>query len=391
MSPEARSRAMLDTRSRGLYPVDLERFWADDRDSGGKPFSTAKPQVPLGIGMPAHCIFDELGVPAPEGADTELHSPHQVDKSLRRAYNDRAEAIIGRRLFPEDDPPPPASAFPPVKGLAEIFEAPVRHVGGSDWVMPAASTPAELAALLDRVERRDLASFLIPDNWQAECARIFNDYGRKPQLGGGIRGPVTAAMSYYGVENLIWLLLDQPELAARFRDVLTDAIIGMTKVYYAACGTPERRGFAFCDDECCFLNTELYAFFGQPILRRVFETFAPDPGDWRFQHSDSDMGHLMPLLHEVGLKGANFGPNIPAQDIRAAIPGAVIYGQLRPWTFARGTDDEVAAEVRRDIAAAGADGGLVIATSGSINAGSRLSGLRAVMSVIQHEGRYQPL
>ena len=103
------------------------------------------------------------------------------------------------------------------------------------------------------------------------------------------------------------------------------------------------------------------------------------------------MGHLMPLLHEVGLKGANFGPTVPAAEIREKMPNTVIYGQLAPWTFARGTDEEVAAEVRRDIETAGADGGLVIATAGSINAGSRLSGLRAAMSVIQNEGRYQGL
>jgi hypothetical protein len=66
----------------------------------------------------------------------------------------------------------------------------------------------------------------------------------------------------------------------------------------------------------------------------------------------------------------------------------VIYGQLAPWTFARGSDEEVAAEVRRDIDAAAAGGGLVIATAGSINPGSRLSGLRAIMSTIQRYGRY---
>jgi len=379
-----------DPRSPYLLPVDLERFWADDKASQGKHFSTDKPQVPLGIGMPAQCIYDELGLPLPEGGNTEFGA-HEVPVELRRQYNEQALRVVGRRLMPEDDPPPADARFPGVKGITDIFEAPVRHVGGTGWVMPAANTPRELEQLLDRVERLDLRSFLLPDNWDAEVKRIGERFGHQPRLGGGVRGPVTAAMSIYGIENLIYLILDEPDLAARFRDVLCDAIIGMTRVCYEVSGTPHRRGFAFCDDECAMLNAEMYAFFGQPILRRVFETFAPGPDDWRYQHSDSAMGHLMPLLHEVGLKGANFGPEIPAQDIRAAIPGAVIYGQLRPWTFARGTDEEVAAEVRRDIRAAGADGGLVIATAGSINAGSRLSGLRAAMSVIQNEGRYQPL
>lgn len=373
------------------YPVDTARFWDDDKASHGKPFSIDKPQVPLGIRMPATCIFAELGLSMPPEADTEVTDPYQVDKALRVAYNDRAEELIGRRCFPEDDRPENPFPFPGVKGITDLFEAETRHVGGTWWVMESAHNPRELEALLDRVEARDPREVLFPDNWEAECRRIFEATGRKPRLGGHIRGPVTAATSIYGVENLIYLIIDAPDLAARFRDVLCDQIIQMTRLFYEASGTPDRRGFSFADDNSAVLNYDMYAFFGQPILRQVFETFAPGPQDTRYQHSDSAMGHIMPLLNEVGLNGANFGPEIPVQDIRRDIPKAVIHGQLRPWTFARGTDDEVAAEVRRDIAAVGADGGLVIATAGSINPGSLLSGLRAAMHVIQTEGRYYPL
>ncbi|MCE5217462.1 uroporphyrinogen decarboxylase family protein [bacterium] len=381
---------MDDPRSPYLFPVDLERFWADDAASRGKPFSTDKPQVPLGISMPATCIWDELGLPMPQGADTEVTDPYQVGKDLRKRYNEKALAVVGKSLFPEDDPPPADSHFPAVKGITDIFEAPVSYVGGTGWVMPAASTPAELEALLDRVGKREVRSVLLPANWEAECRRIYETYGKKPRLGGGIRGPVTAAMSIYGVENLIFLVLDAPELAARFRDLLCDKIIEMTRVLYEVSETPDRRGFGFSDDNSAMLNPDMYAFFGQPILRRVFETFSPGPKDARYQHSDSAMGHLMPLLNEVGLNGANFGPTVRAEDIRQALPRCVIHGQLAPWTFARGTDEEVAWEVRRDLEAVGADGGLVVATAGSINPGSRLSGLRAAMSMIQQYGRHQP-
>ncbi|MCE7960770.1 MAG: hypothetical protein DYH06_22960 [Acidobacteria bacterium ACB2] len=61
---------MGDPRSSSLFPVDTERFWTDDRASQGKPFSTEKPQVPLGVHLPATCIWDELGLPMPEWAET---------------------------------------------------------------------------------------------------------------------------------------------------------------------------------------------------------------------------------------------------------------------------------------------------------------------------------
>ncbi len=380
---------MPDPRSPYLFPVDLERFWEDDAASHGKWFSVDKPQVPLGIRMPATCIWDELGLPMPENADTEVQNPYDAPLELRKRYNERAVAIVGRPMMPEDDPPPADSHFPPVKGITDVFEARTVHTGGTGWVVPSAETPAELERLLDRVERRDLREFLFPPNWDAEARRIYEHYGKKPRMGGGVRGPVTAAMSIYGVEELIFLIRDEPALAARFRDVLADKIIEMTRVLYEASGTPNRRGFGFADDNCAMLNAEMYAYFGLPILKRVFAEFAPDPDDTRHQHSDSAMTHLLPLLNEAGVNHGNFGPTVRVQDIRRDMPRCVIHGQLAPWTFARGTDEEVAAEVRRDIEAVGADGGLIIATAGSINPGSRLSGLRAIMSVIQRYGRYR--
>jgi uroporphyrinogen decarboxylase len=382
---------MNDPRSPYLFDVDIERFWADDAASQGKPFSTDKPQVPLGIGLPLTCVWDELGQPTPDWADTEVTDAFLVPVDLRKRYNDKAERVIGKRLLTEEEQRPAGPSFPAVKSITDLFEAPTKYVGGTHWVMPAANTPAELEALLDRVEARDLRETLLGPDWDAAVKRVFEEWGVRPQMGRGVRGPITAAMSIYGVENLIFLILDAPELAVRFRDVLCEQIIAMTRVFDEESGNPDRRGFGFADDNCAMLNYDMYALFGQPILRRVFETFAPGPNDSRFQHSDSAMGHLMPLLNEVGLNGANFGPTIGAGEIRAALPRCVIHGQLAPWTFARGTDEEIAAEVRRDIEAAGEGGGLIVATAGSINPGSRLSGLRAVMSTIQKHGRYQPL
>ena len=380
---------MPDPRSPYLFPVDLDRFWEDDAASHGQWFSTDKPQVPLGIRMPATCIWDELGLPMPDNIGTEVQNPYDAPLELRKRYNERAVAIVGRPMMPEDKRPPSDSLFPPVKGITDVFEARTIHQGGTSWVVPTVETPAELDRLLDRVSKRDLREFLFPPNWESELRRIYNQYGKKPSMGGGVRGPVTAAMSIFGVERLIFLIRDEPALAARFRDLLADKIIELTHVLYKASETPDRRGFSFADDNCAMLNADMYAFFALPILQKVFAVFAPEPDDVRYQHSDSAMTHLLPLLNEAGINHGNFGPTVRAEDIRRHMPRCVIHGQLAPWTFARGTDEDVAAEVRRDIDAVGADGGLIIATAGSINPGSRLSGLRAIMSTIQQFGRYQ--
>ena len=129
--------------------------------------------------------------------------------------------------------------------------------------------------------------------------------------------------------------------------------------------------------------------FGYPILRDVFARFAPGENDSRFQHSDSSMGHLLPILGRLGLNGVNFGPTVMARDIRKYLPKARIDGCLAPFTFMRNNEQGIIEEVRRDCEAAKEIGGGVnIATAGSINNGSLLESMRLVMAVIQNYGRY---
>ncbi len=370
-------------RHGGLAPVDLERFWADQALARSRLWSADCPQLPLGVLMSAECVFDELGVP--EDWHALYHQPaYRAD--LCRRYNDRSEAIVGRRLLSEAVPDP-ALAWPEVKGLHDIFEARQVWHDTSYWLQPAAGTPAELSALLDRVEARleDLREFMLPPTWEAEKARL-RAAGVRPPLYRSQRGPVTFACSLYGAENLIYLILDEPALAGRLRDVMLRAILARARVLDEEAGfTPATapRGWSWADDNCCLLNPEMYEFFGYPILKGVFDTYSPQPGDRRYQHSDSAMGHLLPILGRLDLNGANFGPTLSVREIRRHLPKAEIHGQLAPFTFSRHEEVGIVAETLRDYEMSLPERGVIFCTAGSINNGSRLSGLRLIMAAIQ--------
>lgn len=372
----------------GLAPLDLDRFWADQQRSAANPFDADCPQVPLGIMMSDECVYDELGV-------SEDYWRYANDEpwrlQLNRAYNDRAEAIIGRRLLNEkaDDP---ELRWPQTRSLADIFEARNIWHDRSWWLMQSASGPVELEALLDRVERRleNLAQFVLPENWHQEKTRLLAR-GSRPPLYRWQRGPVTFATSIYGTEDFLLLVLDNPTLAARFRDVMLRSMLELGRVLDEEAGyTPVTapHGFGFADDNCCLMTPDMYEFFGYPILKGVFDRYCPAPGDWRYQHSDSAMGQLLPLLGRLDLTGANFGPTILASEIRRHLPHAVIDGQLAPFTFSRNQQEQIILEFLRDYELTREKRGLRFATAGSINNGSRLTGMRLIMSAIQHFGRY---
>ena len=185
----------------GLAPVDLDRFYEDQAKAVSDPWAHDCPQVPLGIlHMSLGCAPAELGV---EEDAYRLAHDARYGSELARRYNDESERIVGKRLLGEglsDD----TLRWPATKALHDIFEARNEWFGQSYWLSQSASAD-ELVALLDRVEARlaDLRGFMLPPNWDAEKARLTEAGVPVPRYRGQ-RGPVTFAMSIYGVESLIF-------------------------------------------------------------------------------------------------------------------------------------------------------------------------------------------
>ncbi|HPP36029.1 MAG TPA: uroporphyrinogen decarboxylase family protein [Clostridiales bacterium] len=377
----------MSIKDAAMLDVDLEQFWKDDELAHkGNCFSPEAPQVALGIRMSEECVFAELG----EEGNPWGYTPRERRLELNKRYNDKAEQIVGRRLLPETLPEPDAE-FPYVKRIGEVFEGKYIHNGVAEWLEGTVSTPAELEKLLDRVEKLNLREFMLPPNWESEKKRIYEKYGIKPPLLRHIRGPVTLATSIYGAENLIFLIIDEPDLAKRFSDVICKVIMGMAEIMDEEAGYDETNrpgGFSFADDNCCLLTPEMYEMFGYPILKAVFDRWSPNPEDMRYQHSDSDMGHLLPILGRLNFTGCNYGPKVLVDEIRKYMPKTRIDGCLSPMTFMSNDIDAIIREVRRDCEMARECRGLNLSTAGSINNGSLLTSMRAVMYAIQKYGRY---
>ena len=377
--------------SGGLAPLDMERFWVEDAVGQRDPFGPDIPQVPFGAICSPECVFDELGMPEDRW---RFDHDAQWRYDLCKAYNDKAEKIVGRRLLSEL--PPPTDADPveiaPIKGLHDVFEMPnVWHNDSqSYWLMESATNEDELVALLDRVDARDIRSFILPENWDEVKARLGPADGFPPAYRAQ-RGPVTFSTSMVGAERLVMLIHDNPDLAARLRNTIIRVMIEIAEVLDAEAGRTgenEPRGWYWLDDNCCLLNPEMYEFYGYPIVQALFDRFAPDPADRRGQHSDSDMAHLLPILARCNLHDCNFGPTLTVEQIRQHMPNTVIYGQLAPFTYSRNEEVNMVAELLRDFEMARESRGLVFATAGSVNNGSRLTGMRLLMSAIQEFCRY---
>ena len=195
----------------GLAPLDVERFWMDQDESMKEPFSKNIKQLPLGVFHSNEIVFDELGIPEDMW---RLETDEVWKLSVNKVYNDKAEKIIGRRILSEKTPVPASDRYPAVKSLHDVFEARNVWHEGSWWLQQSANTEDELNALLDRVEKRDIRKFILPDGWDEAKVKLMSR-GIKPGLYRWQRGPCTFATSIYGSENMLFLVLDNPDQIGR--------------------------------------------------------------------------------------------------------------------------------------------------------------------------------
>jgi uroporphyrinogen decarboxylase len=383
-----KAEEIVERTNDGGLDLDVEAFWNDQQCAMEDPWSSDCPQLPLKMVMSQECVFDELGIP-----EDWYRLYHDLDYKIENVheYNNRAEKVVGRRLLSEERPNP-EHAITGVKALHDIFEGENIWQNESYWLKEVAHSPDELSALLDRVDARlnHLRDFLLPADWEQQKTRVLNAGGHI-SLYRGQRGPVTFATSIYGSENLIYLIMDDESLANRFRDLIIKAILERARILdeeagYDVASAP--HGWYWYDDNCCLLNAPMYSSFGLPVLKAVFDRYSPDSGDMRGQHSDSDMGHLLPLLSKLGMTSVNLGPNISVTEIREHLPNAIIDGQLAPFTLSRNDEISIVAECLRDFDMSREKKGVMFATAGSINNGSRLSAMRLLMTTIQNVCRY---
>ncbi|MCG9894171.1 MAG: uroporphyrinogen decarboxylase family protein [Fimbriimonadaceae bacterium] len=354
-----------------MIPLDLGRFWQENEASVGRAFSTDKPRAPIFLPLDDHWLLDEMQVPS----TVRFYSDPAYRAEVHRACNDRCEEWIGLRPFSEAIPEPEPDRIEVLFGCrTEVLE------GGTPWLEPGVSSPEELADLLDDLESLD-------------------DEGLRRRLGAGppkpisgtssawSRGPATVATSVLGTTEALLMTIDEEELMERFFCSLADLMVRRCRIVAAAQGRSV-FGIGIADDNCALFSPELYRRFCLPVWQTLAAELAGEPGAMRYQHSDSEMRHLLPILAGLNLTACNFGPTLPVRLIREHLPDTEIQGQIAPFTLRDGGPEAVEAEVRRDFEAVGGDGGLLMTTAGSIPAGTSLAAIRCFMESVDRICRY---
>lgn len=355
--------------------LDIDAFWAEN-DRCWEP-TPHKPRCPLAFAPDDHWLFGFLPV------DSTLR--YYRDKAYRDTLHREANAItrqyVGQEFFDED------SWQHQPRRIENLFGSEFAYTeGGTPWLTPATDDPAAFARILDRAAATDLNAWTFPEPFRQEWEQRRARGAALPALGTGSRGPATIMTSVLPVETTIFWMIDHPDLMRRFRDILAQKMVELNRALRAFSGHTA-PGWWITDDNSALFNRALYDEFCAPVLRTVLDALAPPPAR-RYQHSDSAMGHHLETQRALGINEVNYGPEVDVALIRQTMPDAIIRGHLPPFTLRDGSPAAIRDRVAADFAAAGAEGRLIVATAGSLAAGTGVGRMRWLMQVVQDHTRY---
>lgn len=358
-----------------LSKFDVKKFW-EENDFCRLNFDK-KTMIPIHFWLDDHFLFELVG----PFSTVDYYSDKSYRLQIHKKANDILEKELGRKFYSEEelDPPEP-TRFEVVMGSKFVISE-----GGTPWLEPAIGSLDEVKSFIEKMEKIDVKRVVTP-----ELLKEKEDYenltGKKLRWGHMTRGPATIATSLLGTTNLCMLLMDEPELMDEFFKILKEKLVEYIKNLRGYCEV-EYNGIAINDDNCFLFSPKLYERYCAPILDSLFKNFAPRKEDTRYQHSDSNMQHLIPILNELGVNSVNFGPEIHPATIRKLMPHALIYGQMPPFVLRNGTAEEIIEYVKRDMQVLKEDGNFIETPAGSVASGTPLENIKIYMWAVQEFGK----
>jgi len=356
--------------------LDLDAFW-EENSLCQAPFDP-KPRCSLSFSPDDHWLFEFVNAPS----TLRYYFDKSYRDQLHREANQVTRQYVGRTFFDEDT----WEYYP--KRIENLFGCEFSYTeGATPWLTPVTNDPEEFKKVLDQAEKTDIRSWALPEDYLKEWEQRKSAGKPLPGLGSGSRGPATIMTSILHPETVFFWLYDYPDMMQRFRDILAEKMVEFN-LYLRKFSGLAGPTWWITDDNCALFNKKLYREFCFPVLERVLNSLAP--GDaYRYQHSDSAMGHLLDMQRELGINSVNYGPTVDPGLIREKMPHAYINGQVPPMLMRSGSPDEIKERILSDFQKAGQPrGGLNITTAGSLSAGTGVGRMRWMMKVVQDWCRY---
>jgi uroporphyrinogen decarboxylase len=364
--------------------LDVKAFWEENRRCSTE-FTTNKPRLRLDVGIGEDLVKSLAGIQD----HPRFYTDFDYQQETRFRVSDILEKEIGLSIGP-------ALNVGSVT-YSSLFGGQVIYPDNAPpWIAPIIESADDILPLIRRMDGADITKLGIMPRWLEWRERIRARWGVQLASGSAFHGPATMSAMLCGTTRFLYFLSDYPELMHDLYRCIEEVGLSFMKTMRQMTGLP-MTGMGIYDDDSALLSPRLFDEFERPVFEHWYDEFSPRAGNprsaaalppHRFIHSDGDMTHLLGRLNDIGIDQVNLGPATDIAYIRQMMPRTVIYGHIPPFLVRNGSPEEIVARVQEDFRKVGHDGGVVVETAGSLNEGTPLANLRALMYAVQRYCRF---
>lgn len=241
------------------------------------------------------------------------------------------EAMGGKVLLPEDDPP-------------VLVSHPVDTIEDAVGLPPLDVTRGRIPVILEAT--RMLREKLGNEIFVKTCIDS---------------APFSVAASVLGPQEFMINLIDEPELCHKFLDVCTESTVR----YGVAAAKAGAHGLAFGDSPAGLISRAMYEEFALPYAQRAIAALKEQTGLPVFYHICGDSRHILDLMMETGADCVEIDSMVPMVLAKETAAGrCAVEGNVSTIeSFYQGTPADVAREANAVIDLFGNWGGLILSSA----------------------------
>lgn len=171
---------------------------------------------------------------------------------------------------------------------------------------------------------------------------LREEVGDEVLVVGCVLGPLTVTTQLLGIEKALFLAIDDPERFSRILDFATEVVIRFGKAQIDA---GVHLPVVFDPSASPAVVPPMFFYeFELPRLTRLFSSLKEHGAAANWLHIAGPADPILPYYPEAGVDIANFDYSVSPSIAQKALPGTVLNGNIKPWSFVEASPEEITFE-----------------------------------------------
>lgn len=210
---------------------------------------------------------------------------------------------------------------------------------------------------------------------------LRREVGNQVLVVGCVLGPMTLAAQLMGLENALFLAVDEPERFSLLLDFSVDVA-----VRFGVCQMEAGAHLPIVFDPAStseIIPPAFYREFIVPRVKRIFTAFKEAGAAAAWLHTAGSSISIFPYYPGAGVDIANFDFCVDPWEAMRVLPETCLDGNIRPLSFVLSTPEDIAAESARLLGIFKDRGGFVLSSGCEIPPESKPENVAAMVNAVR--------